>query len=264
MSRSIRRVGRGQLAPRESRGANCGGPRRASTHPTGVALALVLLLAGCQQKMADQPYYRPLEPSAFFADGRSARPLVAGTIPRDRPPPASPLVTGLRPEAAAKLVAVPAAAPRGETPQPPPGGVTYDPADYVDAFPFRITADDLRRGQERFTIYCTPCHDPAGTGHGKIVERGYVRPPSYHTDHSRGFARWGREVSLRDVPVGYFFEVMTRGYGAMPSYAVQVTPEDRWRIAAYVRALQLSQHAPLNDLPPEERDAARKALGGTP
>ncbi len=230
-------------------------PKRA----VGICRAAVCcLLLGCQQKMAGQPYYRPLQQAAFFPDGRSARPLVDGVIPRDRPLPADPLMTGLK-------------NPRGVNPAPPAGGEANplagqprDPGEYVDAFPFRVTADDLARGQQRFTIYCVPCHDPAGTGHGKIVERGYVQPPSYHTDPSRGFARWGKDVPLRDAPVGYFFEVMTRGYGAMPSYAVQVPPEDRWRIAAYIRALQLSQHAPVGDLPAEERDAARQALGGTP
>ncbi len=217
--------------------------------------AACCLLLGCQQKMAKQPYYRPLQRSAFFADERSARPLVEGVIPRNVPLAESPLRTGLRANSPA--------APSG-TAATTLAGAPRDPGEYVDAFPFRITADDLRRGQQRFTIYCVPCHDPAGTGHGKIVERGYVQPPSYHTDLSRGFARWGKDVPLRDAPVGYFFEVMSRGYGAMPSYGVQVPAEDRWRIAAYVRALQLSQHAPLGDLPADEQAAARRALEGAP
>ena len=94
------------------------------------------------------------------------------------------------------------------------------------------------------------------------MERGYLKPPSLHTDLSRGFQRRGQKVPLRDAPVGYYFEVITQGYGAMPSYASQVAPEDRWKIIAYVRALQLSQGARLADLPEGQREAARKALGG--
>jgi mono/diheme cytochrome c family protein len=134
----------------------------------------------------------------------------------------------------------------------------------VTAFPLPIAEADLRRGQQRFTIFCAPCHDPAGTGHGKIVERGYLRPPNYHTDNSRGFERFGHTIPLRDAPIGYFFEVVSRGYGGMPDYAAQVPPDDRWRIVAYVRTLQLSQHAAVKDLPEEEKRAALEALGGQP
>ena len=122
-------------------------------------------------------------------------------------------------------------------------------------------------------IYCVVCHDPLGTGRGKIVERGYTPPPSYvpipgeeGSGYSRGFERRGYHVLLRDVPVGYFMEVITQGYGAMPDYASQVPPEDRWKIAAYIRALQLSQYADLNDknLPAGAREDIRKALEKQP
>ena len=205
----------------------------------GLLPAVLLLLPACQQEMAGQPSYKPLRPSDFFPDGRSARPIPAGTIARGLEPADSPLLTGLR------------------NPAKPPAG----PEDYVDAFPFRLTEEDLRRGQERYTIYCAVCHDPLGNASGKIVERGYVKPPNYHTDYSRGIDRlWNRKVPLPQVPVGYYFEVVSRGYGAMPDYAAQVKPRDRWLIIAYVRALQLSQHIRLQDLPEEDRRKAQEAL----
>lgn len=188
------------------------------------------LFAGCQQKMASQPNYRPLRPSDFFDDGRSARPLVAGTVPHDDT------------EEDTRLLAA----------RDPQNG------DYVQAFPFALTVDDLERGRERYTIFCAVCHDAVGTGHGKIVERGYTAPPSYHTSYSRGLTLRGQKVLLRDAPVGYFFEVVSQGYGAMPDYAAQIKPPDRWRIIAYVRALQYSQHAPVEDLSEEERGAAER------
>jgi cytochrome c len=108
-------------------------------------------------------------------------------------------------------------------------------------FPFPITHEDLERGRQRYNIYCTPCHDYTGSGRGMIVQRGFPTPPSYHIDR------------LRQAPVGHFFDVMTNGYGSMYSYASRIEPEDRWRIAAYIRALQLSQHASLQDVPDSER-----------
>src|SRR6185295_7821102 len=113
--------------------------------------------------------------------------------------------------------------------------------DVVDAFPFPITAADMERGQARFNIFCSPCHSRVGDGNGMIVRRGFRQAASYHTD------------KLRNAPVGHFFDVMTNGFGAMPSYASRIPPDDRWRIAAYVRALQFSQNARLEDVPPERR-----------
>jgi mono/diheme cytochrome c family protein len=125
---------------------------------------------------------------------------------------------------------------------------------------------ELERGRQRFEIFCAVCHDPTGNGNGKIPERGYTKPPSYITDYSRGFERRGYKVLLRDAPVGYYFEVISKGEGAMADYSAQVTPEDRWKIIAYIRALQLSQHAPLDTLdklPPGEKEKALKVLEGT-
>lgn len=111
----------------------------------------------------------------------------------------------------------------------------------ADQFPFPVTRSVLERGRARYNIYCSPCHDDTGSGRGMIVQRGFPPPPSYHLDR------------LRQAPAGHFFEVMTNGYGVMSSYAGRITPEDRWAIVAYIRALQLSQHATLDDVPAEER-----------
>src|SRR5262249_41596217 len=133
--------------------------------------------------------------------------------------------------------------------------------DYVKTLPIPLSSDLLERGQERFEIFCAVCHGDDGTGNGKIVERGYTRPPNYVTDRSRGFERKGVRILLREVPIGYFFEVISKGYGAMPDYESQIPPADRWSIAAYVRALQFSQHLRLSNVPENERDEIRTRLG---
>jgi len=166
---------------------------------------------GCQQKMADQPRYEPLSRSTFFGDERAARPLVEGTVARGQLRSDEHLYTGKQ------------------------GGKL------VDTFPFPVTLAVLTRGQQRFNIFCSPCHDRVGTGQGMIVRRGYRAPASFHMDR------------LRQAPVGYFFDVMTNGFGVMPDYAQQIQPEDRWAIVAYIRALQLSQHATLADVPEDQR-----------
>jgi mono/diheme cytochrome c family protein len=111
----------------------------------------------------------------------------------------------------------------------------------IDTIPVKLTPEVLERGKERYNIYCSPCHDRVGTGRGMIVRRGFSPPPNFHQER------------LRDAPAGHFFHVITNGYGAMYSYAARVEPADRWAIVAYIRALQLSQHAKLADLPAEDR-----------
>lgn len=217
--------------------------------------ASLFFLSACQQKMAQQPYFRPLEETAFYPDGRSARPLEAGTVYRTQRADDDPLTSGLTP---AGRKAKPVSNP-GVTAAQVLAGAPNDPKNFVDVFPFKMTEKDLHRGMERFTIFCTPCHGALGDGNGKIVERGYLKPTSYHGENSRGFGRYRVELSLRDAPVGYFFEVITKGYGGMPDHSAQVPPADRWRIIAYIRALQLSQATSLNDLPADQRDAARDA-----
>jgi mono/diheme cytochrome c family protein len=116
-------------------------------------------------------------------------------------------------------------------------------------FPFPVTAQVLQRGRERFNIFCSPCHDRTGRGNGMVVRRGYRQPPSYHVER------------LRQAPVGHFFDVMTNGFGAMPDYRAQVPVRDRWAIAAYIRVLQLSEHATLGDVPPDEREKLAPGTG---
>jgi mono/diheme cytochrome c family protein len=125
-------------------------------------------------------------------------------------------------------------------------------AAFADSLPFPLTAQVLARGRERFTIYCAPCHGQVGRGDGMVVRRGFRRAATFHTDRLRG------------EPVGYFFDVMTRGFGAMSDYATQIPPADRWAIAAYVKALQLSQHADVSELPPGRLEALGLAAGQAP
>jgi mono/diheme cytochrome c family protein len=168
-----------------------------------------LIVAGCQ-KMAVQPSYRPYQPSDIFADGTSARPVPADTVARGHLQDDTLLFTGKD------------ASGQDST-----------------QFPFAVTRAVLERGQQRFNIYCAPCHGPDGDGDGVVVQRGFNRPPTYHSDR------------LRQAPVGHFFQVISNGFGAMPSYADQVPVNDRWAIVAYIRALQLSQHATIDDVPPD-------------
>jgi hypothetical protein len=175
-----------------------------------VALAAMCAL-GCRLDMHTQPKYKPDDPSTFFSDGRANRPEVADTVARGHLRSDELLYTG------------------------------HVKGVVADQFPFPITRQVLERGQARYNIYCSPCHDYTGSGRGMIVQRGFPPPPSYHSD------------GLRQAPAGHFFEVMTEGYGAMYSYAGRITPEDRWAIVAYIRALQRSQHATLDDMPAAER-----------
>jgi mono/diheme cytochrome c family protein len=196
-------------------------------------------LAGCQQQMADQPSYKPLEPCTFFDDGRAARPLVPGTVARGHLRVDLALFTG--------RVQKPAADAESAQVQ----GSFDEDAGFVREFPIPINQSVLRHGYNRYMIYCVSCHDPLGTGRGKIVERGYTAPPSYHIER------------LRAAPVGRLFAVASEGYGSMPSYAEQVPPEDRWAIVAYIRALQLSQRFPESELSPamrRELETARRDL----
>lgn len=186
-------------------------PLRSVAVPCALGVLVVVAAGACRQDMHDQPRMRAYRGTDFFGDGRSARPLVEGTIARGQLREGAHLYTG-------KV-----------------GGV------FADSFPFPITAEILARGQQRFGIYCTPCHGQLGTGEGMVRQRGYKQPPSYHIDR------------LRAAQPGYFFDVMTNGFGAMPDYAAQVSVEDRWAIAAYIRVLQLSQHASLDDVPAEQR-----------
>jgi mono/diheme cytochrome c family protein len=229
-----------------------------------LAAYCLLFFTGCRQDMQDQPRYEAYEPSGFFEDGLSSRPLVEGTIPRGYLRADRQLYTGKMDKAQAGNVGGNSNNAGGQggqeagaggnantqaggnanaqaganqntqgggnaqtgaaSPQGPAGE-----ADDADSFPFPVTADVVARGRERYEIFCAMCHGPTGQGDGMIVRRGYRQPPSYHEDR------------LRQARVGYFFRVMTEGFGAMPPYRSQVPVQDRWAIAAYIRALQLSQ-----------------------
>jgi mono/diheme cytochrome c family protein len=179
--------------------------------------------------MAEQPSLRALTVSSFFEDGAASRHLIDGTIARGHLRLDHELYTGRKqPTATGPYVPLALQAPKEPEPATPDQLANI----FVDEFPFAITEDVLEHGHQRFMIYCIVCHDALGTGNGKIVERGFTHPPSYHIDR------------LRAAPVGYLFAVATEGYGSMPSYEAQIPTHDRWAIIAYVRALQLSQHFP--------------------
>ncbi|MCH9651132.1 MAG: cytochrome c [Deltaproteobacteria bacterium] len=192
-------------------------------------------MTGCRQDMHDQAKYEPLETNPIFANDMASRPLVANTVPRGFLREDTAFFTGL-----------------GEGKEP------------LDAFPMKalrqrwvhgetMTDTEMNRalllkGKKRFDTFCSPCHDTVGTGNGTIVQRGFKKPPSLHEDR------------LREALPGYFVNVITEGFGQMSSYAPQIVPEDRWAVAAYIRALQLSQNARLAELPPEVERNFRQAL----
>jgi hypothetical protein len=167
----------------------------------------MLILAGCRQDMHNQPKFYPQRGTTFYADGRSVRPQVEDTVARGQLHEDSYFYTGL------------SDGKEGAT------------------MPFPVTIDVLERGQERYNIYCTPCHSRVGNGFGMIVQRGYSKAGNFHT------------ARLQAAPLGHFFNVMTNGYGSMPDYAAQLTPADRWAVVAYIKALQLSQNATQADVP---------------
>jgi mono/diheme cytochrome c family protein len=176
-----------------------------------------LLLAGCEQDMADQPRYEALEPSAFFDNGAAMRVPPVGTVARGQLNTDEHFSTGRV---------------NGE---------------WATTFPRPVDRKMLERGRERFQIHCSPCHDSTGSGKGMIVQRGFPAPPSFHTDR------------LREAPVGRFFDVMTHGFGRMYDYSAQLSPEDRWAVAAYIRVLQLSQNASVEQLSDADRNQLNAA-----
>jgi mono/diheme cytochrome c family protein len=185
-------------------------------------VTMCLVVGGCRQDMHNQPKYRPLRATTFFGDGSSARPIVEGTVARGTLEEDEAFFTG-------KI---------GTTP--------------VTELPFAIDEQVLDRGEERYNIYCTPCHDRIGSGNGMVVQRGYRPPLSFHDER------------LLEAPPGHFFDVMTNGFGAMPDYGAQISPRDRWAIVAYIRALQLSQRAARSDIPGGDPTKLAKPAPSTP
>lgn len=180
-------------------------------------LLLGLALTGCGRNMYEQARFEEDEPAPFFADGTSSRPLIEGTVSRSRGEIDEVFFTGQD-----------------------DNGLLTEP-------PLEVTEAVLERGQQRYNIYCSPCHNYSGNGEGMIVQKGFVQPASFH------------EPRLQAAPVGYFFQVITNGYGQMYSYASRVPPEDRWAISAYIRALQYSQNAPVAELPADVRERLERA-----
>lgn len=183
--------------------------RRSRTALLVAAVCVLFALTACGVQMRDQPSVRPYEPSAFFEDGLSVRPIPANTVPRGALE-SLPLATGME---------------NGEP---------------VETIPVPITAELLARGQERYDIYCTPCHGLVGDGQGMIVQRGFPQPPSFHLQR------------LREAPAGHYFDVISNGFGRMYAYSSRVPVADRWAIIAYIRALQLSQNADVDVLSPDD------------
>jgi cytochrome c553 len=199
-----------------------------------LTLCALLVLASCGSNMRDQAKCQPLEGSSFFADGKCARDLPPNTVARG-------FLQADQPQAAGW-----AAAPTGAT-AAPASGATATPTAAAGAgaqtqdFPFPVTRDVLSVGHLSYDTFCSPCHGLTGNGDGMIVQRGFPAPPSFHTQR------------LRDVQPGYIYSVITNGFGRMYSYASRVKPDERWAIVAYIRALQLSQDATIDDVPTEER-----------
>lgn len=173
--------------------------------------ALLVFCLGCRQDMQDQPKYKPLAVSAFFADGRASRPLPPDTIALN------------------------------DTDQDPGYETGSANGQFLVSIPVKITDDLLNRGQDRFDIYCSPCHGRIGDGRGMIAQRGFKIPADLNGDR------------VRNAPPGYLYAVIADGYGAMPDYSDQLDTQDRWAVVAYIRALELSRSTALNDAPPEER-----------
>ena len=183
------------------------GKKMQRTTSFGAAMTACLLLSGCRQDMHNQPKFYPQRGTSFFADGRSARPQVENTVARNQMHENQYFYTGV-----------------------------VDGKE-GDGMPLPVNVELLERGQEKYNVFCTPCHSRVGNGAGMIVQRGYRPAGNFHTDR------------LRNAPLGHFYSVIANGYGAMPEYASQIGPEDRWAIVAYIRALQLSQAARPADIP---------------
>lgn len=180
------------------------------------SIIFVVFLASCAQQMGSQPAHKPFAKSEFFANGQLAQKPVEGTISS------------------------------GFTRTNQRINLSEDFDKNSNELPFPLTEEVLKRGKERFEINCAVCHGLTGEGNGRIPQRGFSNPPTYHSER------------LRNAPLGHFYNVMTNGYGGMGSYATQVEPQERWAIAAYIRALQVSQNANIADVPQGKRDELEK------
>jgi mono/diheme cytochrome c family protein len=196
-------------------------------------LPFAFLSSACREDMQNQPKYRPYRQSTFFKDGQTGRQPIEGTVARGHLKDDVLFYTGKTTGSAG----------------PAQSAATGEFQGFTDGFPREVTEETLKRGEERYNIYCAVCHDRAGYGEGMVVQRGYKKPPTFHSDR------------LRQAPVGYLFDVITNGFGAMPDYAAQIQPQDRWAIVAYLRALQLSQNATVDALSADERKKLESGEG---
>jgi mono/diheme cytochrome c family protein len=211
--------------------------RRAHSCRLLFAVCCLLFTGACRTDMQDQPKMKPYRSSTFFNDGLSSRPLVEGTVPRGFLKTDTEYFTGKKAgrgntsaaptvPAGAQPSAIRSTSATASTGVPAPTGAAAYPDD-VEVFPIPVTKEMVTRGKERYEIFCSACHGPTGDGDGMIVRRGFRRAASFNDDR------------LRQAPVGHFFDAITNGWGAMPSYAPQIPVQDRWAIIAYIRALQL-------------------------
>ncbi len=191
-----------------------------------LSLVVVLAATGCRRDMQDQPKVKPLRGATFFADGLGSRQPIEGTIPRGFLRDDNPEFYTGKKSGAATASATPA---QQQTANAQAGAQQNSYPDDVVDFPIPVTKEVVERGQSRYAIFCSACHGLTGNGDGMIVRRGFRRAASFNDDR------------LRQAPVGHFFDAITNGWGAMPSYAPQIPVQDRWAIIAYVRALQTSQ-----------------------
>ncbi len=230
------------------------------------ALALTLspfafALSGCRIDMQDQPKYEAYESSRTFKDGQASRPLVEGTVARGHLREDSYFYTGKGGAGQRSSGAGAASASqgggdvnvRGNTAGGVPNALTAAMGG-PDVFPVPLTKEALERGRERYNIYCIVCHGAAGDGDGMIPRRGFQRPPSFHEDR----------LQEGTANAAHFFDVVTNGWGAMPSYADAIPAEDRWKIIAYVRALQLSRRMNMNELAPDAQGKVRSGAQAQP
>ena len=188
--------------------------------------AYCLFGAGCRYDMQDQPRYKALKKSDFFADKKAMRELPEGTVARGMLHEDKAFYTGKKEDAGSAAATAPAAT----TTDASGNTLIASFPDAIEEFPVPVTKQLVDRGEERYKVFCIVCHGPVGNGDGMIVRRGFPKPPTYHDDR------------LRNAPVGHFFDVITNGWGKMNSYASQVPAADRWAIVAYIRTLQISQN----------------------
>ena len=201
--------------------------KRAKAIICAFCASLWLISVGCRRDMQDQPKIKPLRGSTFFGDGLASRRPIEGTIPRGYLRAEDPaFYTGKK---SGTATTTPAQQQTAGTQQQTAGAQQDSFPDDVVEFPIPITEEVVKRGRERYDIFCSACHGLTGNGDGMIVRRGFRRAASFNDDR------------LRQAPVGHYFDAITNGWGAMPSYSSQIPVQDRWAIIAYIRALQASQ-----------------------